>query len=105
MKSGIFMGEIQRLRPHYQSSSMLDHGRRQLLDHFEEFLRTQGARSPITVHPAVMAAEVIAALQELRRIGDFVTNDLAAPTGTRISEICSEIELKLFGARRDVRNT
>lgn len=28
--------EVERLRPHYQSNSMLDVGRRQLLDHFAE---------------------------------------------------------------------
>ncbi len=31
--------EIDRLRPHYQGGSMLDVGRRQLLDHFERFIR------------------------------------------------------------------
>lgn len=34
--------EINRLRPHYQSNSMLDHGRRQMLDHFESLLRGGG---------------------------------------------------------------
>lgn len=28
------LAEIDRLRPEYQSNSMLDHGRRQMLDHF-----------------------------------------------------------------------
>lgn len=33
--------EIQRLRPHYQSNSFLDHGRRQMLDHFEKILNEE----------------------------------------------------------------
>ena len=34
--------EIDRLRPHYQSNSLLDHGRRQMLDWFEEILKSNG---------------------------------------------------------------
>lgn len=33
------IAEIQRLRPHYQSSSMLDNGRRQMLDHLESIAK------------------------------------------------------------------
>lgn len=40
--SGI-RNEIERLRPHYQSNSMLDHGRRQMLDHFEKILNGEGS--------------------------------------------------------------
>lgn len=31
--------EIQRLRKEYQTISMLDHGRRQMLDHFEKLIK------------------------------------------------------------------
>ncbi len=34
--------EIERLRPEYRSNSMLDHGRRQMLDHFESLLNGKG---------------------------------------------------------------
>lgn len=35
-----FIAEIERLRPHYQSITATDAGRRQMLDHFERFVQT-----------------------------------------------------------------
>jgi hypothetical protein len=37
--SAALLGEVARLRPHYQSSTSTDQARRQLLDHFEKFGR------------------------------------------------------------------
>jgi hypothetical protein len=37
----LIAGEIRRLKPAYQSGSALDAGRRQLLDHFEEFMKRE----------------------------------------------------------------
>jgi len=96
MKSGVIMSEIQRLRPHYQTQSMLDHGRRQMLDHFEKFLQSQGAHSPTSVHPTVIAAQITGALDEIRRVAISLDDEFFVD---RLSKLCDEIEDKLFGAR------
>lgn len=68
------LGEVARLRPHYQSSTSTDQARRQLLDHFEKFGRrgAEPASEPLLpiFAPGQIGSDLLEAAE--RYLGDYV---------------------------------